>query len=48
MNKGSVERGWDFTVGPLGKVEGNKDLAWSLIRFSVLLCDWTPISMVVT
>lgn len=30
MDKWPVEQGWDFTVGLLGKVEGNKDLAWSL------------------
>lgn len=30
MNKWPVEQGEDFTVGLLGKVEGNKGLAWSL------------------
>lgn len=30
MNKWPVEQGWDFTVGLLGKVEGNKGLAYSL------------------
>lgn len=30
MDKWPVEQGWEFTVGLLGKVVGNKDLAWPL------------------